>query len=107
MTGPLLAAGVLALAVGTVAQIASSAQISRPLRMKLARPRRPNAVTRWAFDLISCPFCSSVWLSAAGTGIFGIRLEPGFWLLIWGCSFLAISGASMLAVLVIRKALKA
>lgn len=98
-------AAAVALAVGCAAQIGSSSQVSKPLRMWLAGRKKP--VTRWLFDLVSCPFCSSVWLSAAGTGIFRPWLVSGFILLEWGCTFLAVSAASMLPVLWIRKALKA
>lgn len=102
----LIEAMTLALAVGTVAQIGSAAKISAPLRLWLASQKKPWS--RWLFDLISCPLCSSVWLAAAATGIFRPYLLPGSWIIFrFGATALAISGASMLPVLWMRKALTA
>jgi hypothetical protein len=102
---PVVQAAVLALDVGTVAQIGSQAKISAPLRLWLASRKKPWS--RWLYDLISCAFCSSVWLAAIGAGIFRPWLVGGWPPLEFGTTALAISGASMLQVLVIRKALKA
>jgi hypothetical protein len=67
---------------------------------------RKTPLSRWLFDLISCPFCSSVWLAAAGTAVVQPWLVTGFIIVRFGVTFLAISAASMLPVLWIRKALK-
>jgi hypothetical protein len=102
---PVIHAAALALAVGAAAHIGAATQISRPLRMRLAASK--NRLVIWLYDLISCPFCSSVWLAAGATAVY----RP--WLLhIWYpadfiATALAISAASMLPVLWIRKALKA
>lgn len=104
MPGAVLHAAVLAFAVGTVAQISSQSQISQPLRKALLDHGTQSS--KWIFELLSCPFCVSVWLAAAGCAIFRVRLMVGFWLLDWGCTFLAVAGAAMLPVMAIRKALK-
>lgn len=103
MNSELLHAAVLAFAVGTVAQVSSRSLISDPLRKALKQHKK--AWSTWLFELLSCPFCVSVWLSAIGSAIFGLRLMNGFWLLSWGCTFLAVAGAAMVPVMLIRKAL--
>jgi hypothetical protein len=47
-----------------------------------------------------------VWLAAAGTAVVQPWLVTGFIIVRFGVTFLAISAASMLPVLWIRKALK-
>ena len=97
-------AAAVALAVGAVAQVGSSSQVSKPLRLWLAGRRTPFA--RWLFDLVSCPFCSGVWLSAAGTGIIRPWLVHSALVFEFGVTWLAVSAAAMLPVLWIRRALK-
>jgi hypothetical protein len=95
----------LALAVGAVAQIGSSSQISAPLRLALAKHKKPWS--RWTSDLIGCAFCSGVWLSAIGTAIVRPWVVHSWLIIEFGVTFLAVSAAAMLPVLWIRKALKA
>lgn len=97
-------AAVLALGVGCAAQITSASQISKPMRMWLANHKKKWS--RWLYDLLACPFCVSVWLAAIAAGIYRPPL-----LHIWApadyvAAVLAISAASMLPVLWIRKALR-
>lgn len=104
----IITAAALACAVGTVAQIGAATEVSRPLRMFLAA--RKKQWSRFAFDLISCPFCSGVWLSAAGTAIFrpGLAVASSApFVLRFGLTWLAVASLAMLPVLWIRKALKA
>ena len=94
----------VALAVGAVAQIASVSQISMPVRLWLAKKKRQPY--RWLNDLISCAFCSGVWLSAAGTAIVRPWLVHGPVIIQFGVTWLAVASLAMLPVLWIRKALK-
>lgn len=98
-------AAVLALGVGCTAQIGAASQVSRPLRMWLAG--RKKAWSRWLYDLVSCPFCSSVWLAAIAVGIYRPPLVRMWAPADYAAAVLAVSAASMLPVLWIRKALKA
>lgn len=101
----LVQAAVLSLGVGCTAQIGSASQVSRPLRMWLAD--RKKLWSRWLFDLVSCPFCSSVWLAAIAVGIYRPPLLHMWAPADYVASLLAVSAASMLPVLWIRRALKA
>ena len=98
-------AAVLALGVGCTAQIGAATKVSMPLRMWLADRKKPWS--RWLFDLVSCPFCSSVWLAAIAAGIYRPPLVHMWAPADYVAAVLAISAASMLPVLWIRKALKA
>jgi hypothetical protein len=101
---PVVAAVAVALAVGAVAQIGSASKISSPLRLWVAQRKTP--FWRWVSDLLVCPFCSGVWLSAAGTAIVRPWLVTGFVLIQFGVTWLAVSALAMLPVLWIRKAVK-
>jgi hypothetical protein len=104
---PVVEATALAFAVGAVAQIGSSSQISRPLRVWIAQRAKGSDLWKWLSDLIGCAFCEGVWLSAAGVGIVRPWLTGGPVIIQWGVAWLAVSAAAMLPVLIIRKALKA
>jgi hypothetical protein len=99
---PVVAAVAVALAVGAVAQIGSASKISVPLRLWVAKRRTP--IWRWVSDLLGCPFCLGVWLSAAGTLIVRPWLTHGPVVVQFGVTWLAVSAAAMLPVLWIRRA---
>lgn len=95
---------VLALAIGAVAFTTSQAKISRAPRLWLAR--RKSRSGTWLFDLVSCPFCTAVWLSLAATAIYRPLLVRLWWPLDYLTTSFAIAAASMLAVAVIRHAIR-
>lgn len=95
----------LASAIGAAAFITSTAKISIPVRTWIARQRKRSAFWVWLHDLVNCPFCTSVWMALVATAIYRPSLTRHLW---WPLDYLvtalAISGWSMLVVLVIRRA---
>lgn len=98
----LLAFAALAFAVGAVAFMASMAKISKVPRVWLARRRSKAGI--WLFDLVSCPFCLSVWLSFAATAVYRPLLVTLWEPLDWLVTSLAMAAAAMLPVLLIKAA---
>jgi hypothetical protein len=94
---------VLSVAVGALAFIVSVSKISRPARIWMATDH-DGPWWRWVNDLVNCPFCLSVWMGLAAAAVYRPRLLGYYWPLGYLGTALAISGASMLTVLVIRRA---
>lgn len=57
-----------------------------------ARRRRGvrAGVARWSFELVSCPWCISIWLAAGVVAL--TKFAPGAWQ--YGAMFLALSGVA-------------
>ena len=102
MSTALPVAAALAAAVGSGAFILTRAKISLPLRLWVTE--HPGRVWEWFKDLLSCPFCTSVWMSLGVTGIYRPYLVHMWLPLDFVVTALAIAAGSMLAVLVITKA---
>jgi hypothetical protein len=87
----------------------AKAQIFSPLRQFVIRRTKPGAPARgqwkWVNNLLGCPFCVSVWLAAGAVLVYQPRVIREWYPVDLLTETLAISGASMLVVLVIKKAL--
>lgn len=98
----------VALGIGSGAFIVSLAQVSQPLRFWVLQKSNPAhhrwRVWKWLFQLLSCPFCVSVWMSLAAVGIYQPRLVRYFWPVGYLTVSLAVSSTAMLAVLIIKQA---
>ena len=99
---------ILALGVGSGSFILSLSQVSLPLRTWVHGRCRPGAprwkAWKWLFDLLSCPFCVSVWLSLAAMAVYRPEVLPYWWPVGYVTVSLAVSSVAMAAVLVIKKA---
>ena len=104
----------LALSVASGAFIITSAKISRPARIVVAKrvstvrigPGQGFDPWKWLHELLSCPFCVAVWLSLGATGIYRPYVLSYWRPLDFIVTALAIATASMLGVLIIRKAVQ-
>lgn len=94
----------LALAIGAASFITSQAKISKAPRVWLAR--RKSAAGRWLFDLVSCPFCTAVWMSLAAVAVYRPLLVHEWWPLDYLVTVLAVTAVSMLPVLITRAAVR-
>jgi len=94
----------LALAIGAASYIITKAKISKGPRVWLAR--RKSRAGKWAFELASCPLCTATWLALAATAVYRPLLVSLAWPLDYLVTALAVTAASMLPVLVIRKAIE-
>lgn len=63
---------VLALATAAVSVIISRAKISEPIRDRCRTSVR--RIVRWMGELLSCTFCTSVWISGIATVIYRPRV---------------------------------
>lgn len=99
---------VLGLGAGSGSFIVSLSQVSLPLRGWVHGKCRPGAprqgAWRWLYELLSCPFCVSVWLSLAAVAVYRPEVLPYFWPVGYVTTSLAVSAVAMAAVVVIRKA---
>lgn len=95
---------VLGFAAGAVAFTASLAKISAPPRVWLAKQK--GAFGGWLFDLVSCPFCLSVWLCGAAEAVYRLRLVTLWWPLDGLVTALAMTIPAMAAVAVIKAAIR-
>jgi hypothetical protein len=98
-----VAAAALAFSAGTVSFTVSTAKISVPLRMWLHH--RTSAFGRWVFELVSCVFCLGMWLNLAAAGVYRPWLVQLWWPLDWVVTGTAMTGISMIPVLIIKKGL--
>lgn len=100
---------ILTVAVGCGAFMLAKATIFSPLRQNVIRRTRPGAPRRatwkWVNDLLSCPFCVSVWLAAGAVVVYRPRLLHVWLPVDLLTEVLAVAGGSMLVVLVIKRAL--
>lgn len=100
---------VLALGIGAASFIVSLSQVSRAARTWVLGKAKPDAprfrAWQWLFDLLSCPFCVSVWLSLAAVAAYRPEVLPYFWPVGYVTTSLAVSAVAMAAVFVIKKAL--
>jgi len=94
----------LGFAAGAVAFIASAAKISSPARLWIAK--RDGRLWGWLFDLVQCPFCLSVWLCGAAEAVYRLRLVTLWWPLDALVTALAMTPVAMLAVAVIKAAVR-
>ena len=100
---------ILTVAVGCGAFMLVKAKIFSGLRQSVIRRTRPGAPGRatwkWVNDLLSCPFCVSVWLAAGAVVVYRPRVLHTWLPVDMLTEVLAVSGGSMLVVLVIKRAL--
>ena len=107
---------VLAIAIGVVAHTISVMPVAAPLRNWVASrldgaasrgDNKKHALARWnrADKLVRCPFCLAHWLSAFAVLFYRPWIVHGGGPLDWAVTWLAITGASMFCVLIIKKAL--
>lgn len=101
----------LAAAVGAGSYMLSKARIFSFLRQYVIKKRmnpRPFGKGFWVWlnELVNCPFCVSVWLSAGAVAVYRPRVVRMFAPVDFLVETLALSAGAMLAVLVIRKALE-
>jgi hypothetical protein len=94
-------AAALALAVGAASYITSTAKISRPARMWLAKQDSPAG--KWVFDLASCPLCTATWLALAAVAVYRPLLVRKIWPVDYLVTSLAVTAGAMAPVLVIKK----
>ena len=100
---------ILALAIGSGAFMLSQAAVFTWLRLLLlARAKKGQPawqLWRRVYELVSCPYCLSVWMSLIASAIWNVRVVSYFWPLGWVATSLAMTVVAMLGVLVIKKAL--
>lgn len=101
--GALMTAVVLALSVGSVAYTIAQTKITRPLHVWVAG--RDGAAWRWLGSLIGCPYCLAHWLAFGATAIYRPWLVEVWRPIDFAVTSMAIVAASMLPVLVIKRAL--
>lgn len=98
----------LGLAMGAGAFIISTAKISAPFRVWLVqrtRETRPyHKQWKWLFDLVSCPFCVSVWLGFGASAWYQPFLVHLWWPLDWLVTSLALTPVAMFGTWMIRRA---
>ncbi len=90
---------ILGLAAGRGARLLANDTIFEPLRQKLYGWQSHGRAGRWAYSLVMCPWCLSVWLSA-------IAVAWWIWLILptwpgWGealVGWMATAGAAALFV---------
>lgn len=95
---------VLALAVGSLAFMGSTAKISQKPRVWLAKRAKGTGVNQWLFDLVSCPYCLGTWISFAATAVYRPLLVHLWWPADYVATSLAMAAAVMLPMLVIKRA---
>lgn len=101
---------ILALAIGSGSYMVSHAEVFSWLRKSLlarATPGRPRwKAWKQVYKLFTCPYCLSVWMSLVASLIWDTRLLPYWYPLGWLATSLAMTTVAMLAVLVVKKALR-
>lgn len=106
LAGHVLTVAALAAAIGCGAFMLSVAQIFAPARKKLARATDGDAQPwTWLYDLVTCPFCVSTWMSLAATAIYRPLLVHEFWPLDYLVTVLATVSLAMLFVMITKRAL--
>jgi hypothetical protein len=95
---------VLSCGVGSGSWLLTHAEISKPIRLFVAE-RSAGKFWNWLSRLLQCPYCTGMWLSIFAVAIYRPRLVHEWLPLDYLVSVMALSGISMLTVLIIRKAL--
>jgi hypothetical protein len=106
-SSPYAVAAVLALATGAGAWTATKTKVSAFIRVALAKRAKKGGLWQWAFDLSTCPYCTSHWLAFGAVAIWRPWIISGWLPLRFLVTSLAIVAGASLVVLVIRKALAA
>lgn len=89
----LATAGVLVLAIAAISLTVTKANVSRPLRDRMALR------SKWLGELVSCPFCFSHWLAFAAVAAYRQPLvSSGFLVLDLFVTAMAMVAASALVV---------
>lgn len=104
MTSQIITILTLSAAVGSGSWLLSHTEASKPLRLFVAE-RSSGKFWNWLSKLLSCPYCTGMWLSIFAVLIYRPRLVHEWLPLDYLVSVMALSGISMLTVLIIRKAL--
>lgn len=101
MTGDLALVLVLGFAVYRAVRVATVDKISQPWReWLLLRVQHAGADTRslarWAYTLLTCPFCLGVWLSAVVVAFWSLVVADRWLGWEYPLGFLAVAGAQSL-----------
>ena len=112
MSSHFVQAAVLALAVGSVAFTLTRSKISSSYRVWLAGRAPKNKFWQWMFDLFSCPYCLSHWLTFIAVAVYRpwIISRPfagtGWVVIQFVVTSLAVVAGAALTTLVIKKGIE-